>query len=92
MSHLSVQTKFETVSSNLHYYVQKQVQLLSLLVFKYRLYIDIFLFSFISASYVIKFSINLFSKFFLSFRVTFCSLTGLSLNPDDLFPPQINSD
>jgi hypothetical protein len=28
---LSVQTKLETVSSNLHYYVQKQVQLLSLL-------------------------------------------------------------
>jgi hypothetical protein len=31
MSHLSRQTKLETVSSNLHYYVQKQVQLLSLL-------------------------------------------------------------
>jgi hypothetical protein len=31
MSHLSVETKLETVSSNLHYYVQKQVQLLSLL-------------------------------------------------------------
>jgi hypothetical protein len=31
MSHLSVQTKLETASSNLHYYVQKQVQLLSLL-------------------------------------------------------------
>jgi hypothetical protein len=32
MTHLSVQTKLETVSSNLHYYVQKQVQLLSLLL------------------------------------------------------------
>jgi hypothetical protein len=31
MSHLSVQTKLETFSLNLHYYVQKQVQLLSLL-------------------------------------------------------------
>jgi hypothetical protein len=31
MSHLPVQTKLETVSSNLHYYVHKQVQLLSLL-------------------------------------------------------------
>jgi hypothetical protein len=31
MSHLSLQTKLETVSSDLHYYVQKQVQLLSLL-------------------------------------------------------------
>jgi hypothetical protein len=31
MSHLSVQTKLKTVSTNLHYYVQKQVQLLSLL-------------------------------------------------------------
>jgi hypothetical protein len=31
MSHLYVQTKLETVSSNLNYYVQKQVQLLSLL-------------------------------------------------------------
>jgi hypothetical protein len=31
MSHLSVQTKLETVSSDLHYYVQKQVQLLGLL-------------------------------------------------------------
>jgi hypothetical protein len=31
MSHLSVQTQLETVSSNLHYYVQIQVQLLSLL-------------------------------------------------------------
>jgi hypothetical protein len=31
MSHLPVKTKLETVSSNLHYYVQKQVQLLSLL-------------------------------------------------------------
>jgi hypothetical protein len=31
MSHLSLQTKLETVSSILHYYVQKQVQLLSLL-------------------------------------------------------------
>jgi hypothetical protein len=31
MSHLSVQTKLETVSSNLHYYVQKEVQILSLL-------------------------------------------------------------
>jgi hypothetical protein len=29
MSHLSVQTELETVASNLHYYVQKQVQLLS---------------------------------------------------------------
>jgi hypothetical protein len=29
MSHLSLQTKLETVSSNLHYYVRKQVQLLS---------------------------------------------------------------
>jgi hypothetical protein len=28
MSHLSVQTKHGTVSSNLHYYVEKQVQLL----------------------------------------------------------------
>jgi hypothetical protein len=31
MNHLSVQTTVETVSSNLHYYVPKQVQLLSLL-------------------------------------------------------------
>jgi hypothetical protein len=31
MGHLSAQTKLETVSSHLHYYVQKQVQLLSLL-------------------------------------------------------------
>jgi hypothetical protein len=31
MSHVSVQTKLETVSWNLHYYVQRQVQLLSLL-------------------------------------------------------------
>jgi hypothetical protein len=31
MSHLSVQTKLETVSSDLHHHVQKQVQLLSLL-------------------------------------------------------------
>jgi hypothetical protein len=31
MSHLSVQIKLETVSSDLHYYVQKQVQLLSFL-------------------------------------------------------------
>jgi hypothetical protein len=31
MSHLSVQTELETLSSNLNYYVQKQVQLLSLL-------------------------------------------------------------
>jgi hypothetical protein len=31
MSHLSVQTKLETVSSNLHYYVHKQAQLLRLL-------------------------------------------------------------
>jgi hypothetical protein len=31
MSHLSVQTELETVSSTLHYYVQKQAQLLSLL-------------------------------------------------------------
>jgi hypothetical protein len=26
MSHLSVQTKLETVSSNLHYYIKKKVQ------------------------------------------------------------------
>jgi hypothetical protein len=31
MSHLSLQTKLETVSSNPHYYFQKHVQLLSLL-------------------------------------------------------------
>jgi hypothetical protein len=31
MIHLSAQTKLETVSSDLHYYVQTQVQLLSLL-------------------------------------------------------------
>jgi hypothetical protein len=31
MNHLSVQAQLETVSSNLHYYVQKQVQLLSVL-------------------------------------------------------------
>jgi hypothetical protein len=31
LSHLSVQTELETVSANLHYYDQKQVQLLSLL-------------------------------------------------------------
>jgi hypothetical protein len=31
MSHLSVQTKLETVSSNFHYYIQKHVQLLNLL-------------------------------------------------------------
>jgi hypothetical protein len=31
MSHLSVQTELETVSSDLHHYVQKQVQLLSVL-------------------------------------------------------------
>jgi hypothetical protein len=32
MSHLSVQTKLETVSSKPHYHVQRQVQLLSLLL------------------------------------------------------------
>jgi hypothetical protein len=31
MSHLSVQTKFKTVSSDLHCYVHKQIQFLSLL-------------------------------------------------------------
>jgi hypothetical protein len=65
MSHLSVQTKLETVSSNLHYYVQKQVQLLNLLVmnkcivlyiFKKRLYCNILLFIFISTTYIITFS------------------------------------
>jgi hypothetical protein len=52
MSHLCVQTELETVSSNLYYYVQKQ--LLSLLsmnkcivflwLFKYRVYSDIFIY------------------------------------------------
>jgi hypothetical protein len=37
MSHLPVQTKLETVSSDLHCYVQKQVQLLSLLSLKLEL-------------------------------------------------------
>lgn len=65
MSHLSVQTKRETVSSNLHYYVQKSVQLLSLLsmnkcyflfkVFKQRFYSDISLYIFISTTYIVKF-------------------------------------
>jgi hypothetical protein len=31
MSHVSLETKLDTVSSDLHYCVQKQVQLLSLL-------------------------------------------------------------
>jgi hypothetical protein len=68
MSHLSVQTKLETVSSDLHHYAQNQVQLLSLLsinkcinclpmAFKQRLYSDIFLFIFIGAAYITKFSI-----------------------------------
>jgi hypothetical protein len=80
-----------TVSSNLHYYVQKQVQLLSLLsmnkciVFLQYLnkgfYSDI-LFIFISNSYIIILSIYLCSKLcFLSFMAPFCFT-----NPDGLFP------
>jgi hypothetical protein len=61
MSHFSVEAKLETVSSNLHYHVRKQVQLLSLLlvlslvVFEKRIYSDILLFIFISTNYVINF-------------------------------------
>jgi hypothetical protein len=77
MSHLSVQTKLETVSSNLHYYVTKQVQLLGLLslyclfiVFKYRLYSDIFCYLFSSALLI---SLN----FPLIYVLSLCCLLGL---------------
>jgi hypothetical protein len=72
MSHLSVQAELYTVSSNLHYYVQKQVQLMSLLPKNnYIVFLQflikgsalIFLFIFISTDYIIKFSIYLCSKF-----------------------------
>jgi hypothetical protein len=75
MSHLSVQTKLETVPSNLHYYVQKQVQLLSLLSMnKYIVFLqflnkgsteNILLFIFISSTLITKFSIYLFYFFYL---------------------------
>jgi hypothetical protein len=94
MSYLSAQTKLGTVSSNLHYYVLKQVQLLSLLSmnkcilfidFKYRLYSDFFfVFIFISTIYFIKFSIYLrSSKFVFAFQgATFASLVPPQINPD----------
>jgi hypothetical protein len=91
MSHLSVQTKLETVSSNLHYYFQKQVQLLNLLSMKkYIVLLQFlnevstvtFLFIFIIKVYILKFSIYLCSD---SFRATFCFT-----NPDDFLPPAVS--
>jgi hypothetical protein len=63
MSHLSVQTKLETVPSNLYYYFQKQIQLLSLLwMNRCTVYLQFFnkgcaaiLCIFISTTYIIKF-------------------------------------
>jgi hypothetical protein len=70
MSHLSVQTKLETVSSNLHYYVQKTSTTSK---FLNKGSTVIFLFIFISTTYIIKFSICLYSEFFfLSFKSVFC--------------------
>jgi hypothetical protein len=91
MSHLSVQTKLDSVFK-LHHYVQKQVQLLSLLwINKCIIYLQflnkgctvIFLyFIFISTTYIIKISFYLCSKIFLSFRATFCFT-----NPDYILIP-----
>jgi hypothetical protein len=92
MSHLSVQTKLETVSANLHHYVHKQVQPLSLLSMNKRIVFlwflnkgstVIFLYIFIGSTYIIKSSIYLCSKFTsLSFWAIFCFP-----NPDYLSPP-----
>jgi hypothetical protein len=78
-SHLSVETELVTVSSDLHYYVQKQAQLLSLLSMNSYSFLNkastvIFLFIFISTTYVIKFSIFLGCNFFCLLGLRFLSL------------------
>jgi hypothetical protein len=75
MSHLSVQTKLETVSSNLHYYVKKQVQLLPshlsmnkcivFLQFLNEVSTVMYLFIFINTIYIITFSIYIFYNLFV---------------------------
>jgi hypothetical protein len=86
-----------TVSSNLHHYVQKQVQLLSLLSIN-KCIVFLFLnkcsaviffkFIFLGTIYIIKFFIYLFLRFFfLSFGVTnpdyrLVRVTSLQFNPD----------
>jgi hypothetical protein len=97
MSHLSVQTKLETVSSNLHYYVHKQVQLLSLLSMNKCtvLLCEYFLnkastvtFISISTTYIITFSIYLWSRFpFCVLGLTFAP--PIRLNPDDFSTPKL---
>jgi hypothetical protein len=90
MSHFSVWTKLETVSSNLHYYVQKQVQLLSLLSwiniiivflqFLNKVSTVIFCYLFSSALII---SLNfpcICVLSFLSFMATFASLIRMSPN------------
>jgi hypothetical protein len=71
MSHLSVQTQLETVSSNLHYYVQTRVQLLSILSMNKCIVFLHFLYKGISSNYIITFYIYLCSNFCI-FRATFC--------------------
>jgi hypothetical protein len=90
MSHLSVQTKFETVSLKLHYYVQNQVQLLSLLSMNKCIVFLWFLNkgSTLIFCYLLSSALLMLLNFpfvcvlsLLSFRATFCFT-----NPDDLPP------
>jgi hypothetical protein len=70
MNHLFLQTKL-MVSSNLHYSVQKRVQLLSLLSMNKRIvfsYLNKRFYSDISTIYFHEH----YSKFFLFLRATFC--------------------
>jgi hypothetical protein len=84
-SHLSVQTKPETVSSNLHHYVQKQVQLLSLMTMNKCVVFLQFLNKGSAAIFCYLFS----SALLISLNVQFISAlfsraTFYFTNPDDL--------
>jgi hypothetical protein len=77
MSHLSVQTKLETIPSNLRYHARKQVQILSLLTMNIFVVLwfsnkdSLVIFYFHQYLYM-KLFIYFFSKPFFSFRATFC--------------------
>jgi hypothetical protein len=100
MSQLSVHTKLETVSSNLHCYVQKQVQLLSLLSMNKCIVFLCFLNKGSTVIFCCLFSwallvslnfpfICVLSFYLLSFKATFCFINQVNCLTSMTFNPQL---